>query len=336
MPTGGIAVWTDHFLKHCQKQSITCHLVNTETTRRRNSTGKRNLADELFRSIRIFSNLRKELRANTFDAVYLNTSCGTYGLFRDALVAYLVRKKSIPLITHYHCEIPFWVKRKSSISCLGYLTKVSKQNLVLCKNSESFIRNHYGINARTVPNFVDASIVLQTDKPIRPTIKQVFFVGRVTEVKGAKELFDVACKLPAITFKLAGNVDKVVRKWKKPQNVQLLGHISNTEVIRHLDQSDLFLFPSHTEGCSIALIECLARGVPAIASDVGANADVLRDGCGIVVPFGDVTAIVNTIQQLQDPVVRKKLSQKSVQRAKEKYTDENLYGIIDIFHHLIP
>lgn len=333
--TGGIAVWTEHFLSRCQQNDIFCHLVNLQVSQRRYLTGKRKLIDEWHRTITIFRKLKKQLSEQTYDAVYLNTSCGPYGLFRDKSIASVIQKRQIPLVTHYHCEIPFWVKSKTSRRCLGLLAHMSNRNLVLCQSSLEFMKNYYHVDAVKVPNFVETSFVRSEDKEISPTIRQIFFVGRVAESKGAKELFDVAERLPNIIFKFAGNVSSVVAHWSKPPNVHLLGNIPRSDVLKLLDESDLFLFPSHTEGSSIALIECMARGVPAIAANVGSNADMLQNGCGIIVEKEDVSAMMDAISKLQDTELRRTMSQNAIRRVKEHYTDKNVDSIIDILRQVV-
>lgn len=329
-PAGGIAVWTEYFLSYCQQHDITCHLVNTELVGKRATNNKRTLWGEWVRTRRIFRDLRKQLRTNDFDAVYLNTSCGTFGLFRDARLGQLVCKKRIPLITHYHCEIPFWVKRKISIRTLGRLAGMSRHNLVLCQNSQNFLLRQYGITATKVPNFVATELVRTTPKTIHGPIRQILFVGNITEHKGASELYHLARQFPHIRFTLIGKVKETVAAWDKPENVTLTGHIPQGEMIPLLDEADVFLFPSHTEGCSMALMEAMARGLPAIATDTGANGEMLADGCGIVVPLHDTDAMAEAILKLDDPTLREEASAKAIQKIARYYTEQNVNTLMKL------
>ena len=45
-----------------------------------------------------------------------------------------------------------------------------------------------------------------------------------------------------------------------------------------LREADWFVLPSTNEPCSVALIEALALGVPALVSESGGNVDIIRDG----------------------------------------------------------
>lgn len=331
---GGIAVWTDRYLSRCASHGIDCTLVNTETVGKRahQGTARRSITDEIVRTGRIFKDLKNALKEQ-FDVAHLNTSCGTFGLFRDYLVARYIRKKGIPLVTHYHCDIPNWIHNPVSCAVLGKLAKFSDRNLVLCENSRRYLEEQFGVESVKIPNFIEDTLVCNMPKDIKESLQRIFFVGRVEEAKGAAEMYELARRFPGLTFELVGEVSAQVAAWEKPDNVLLPGSKPHGQVIECLDAADIFLFPSHSEGFSVALMEAMARGVPSIATDVGANADMLADGCGIVVPRGDVNAMEQAILQLQDVEKRREMSCRAVGKVRTAYmTDEvikkmkGLYG----------
>jgi len=133
-----------------------------------------------------------------------------------------------------------------------------------------------------------------------------------------------------VQFSLVGEVSPAVKTWEKPTNVLLLGLLPQKQVLEQLDRADLFLFPSHTEGCSMALMEAMARGLPCIATDVGANADMLGGGNGVIVAKHDVDAMVSAVQLLQDPVLRKTISRNAVKQIRDHYTEKNVSEILAV------
>ena len=106
---GGIAVWTDAFLAHCNHYGVDCDLLNIATigVRAKQGNAKRNFKDEFIRTKMIFRNLRANLKDNFYDATHINTSCGTFGLIRDYLTLNKIKKKrpSCKRILHFHCDI---------------------------------------------------------------------------------------------------------------------------------------------------------------------------------------------------------------------------------------
>ena len=326
---GGIAVWTEQYLSKCETHGIDCTLINTEIVGKRaiQATKKRNIADEIIRTRRIFKDLSICLKAN-FDVAHLNTSCGTFGLLRDYLIALRLKKRCIPLVTHYHCDIPYWVHNPISRRILGKLSKLSNRNLVLCENSRQYLKEQFGSESVKIPNFIEETLIRNSPKDIKQVPERILFVGRVEEAKGAVEMYELARRFPDLTFEFVGAVSDQVAQWKKPDNVLLSGSVSHTKIIQYLDTADIFLFPSHSEGFSVALTEAMARGIPAIATDVGANRDMLSDGCGIVVPKGDIGAMEQAILQLLNAEKRGEASRKCVEKVRTHYTTDAVIALI--------
>lgn len=320
---GGIAVWTEKFLEYCKKKNIDVDVVNTEVVgnRLKNLNADRNLFDEVKRTKRILSDLRKCLKTNRKDyaVAHLNTSCGTFGLLRDCILAMIIKKNGIPLIAHYHCDIPYWVKKEYSKSALRKLASLSDKNVVLCENSKNFLKDNFGIESEKVPNFIEDSLIVSKSKEINDDIKKISFVGRVSRAKGACEIYDVADSFPQITFELIGEVSEEVAHMPKPENVLLTGAMPHDDLIKCIDDADLFIFPSHSEGFSLALTEAMARGLPCIVTDVGANKDMIEDKGGVIVPIKNSAAIVEAIKKLTDKSVRSGMSEWNVSKVKTNY-----------------
>lgn len=328
---GGIAVWTEHYLSKCRQHSINCTLVNIEKGTEKTFAG----LSEIGRTNRIMADLKQALDAQRFDIAHLNTSCGPFGLFRDYLIARKIHKKGIPVATHYHCDIPNWINNPLSRYVLKKLAKLSCLNFVLCENSRAYLEQ-FSINSVKVPNFIDESVIANEPKEIRDTFTRIFFVGRVSVPKGAEEIYELARRFPDKLFALAGGIVPPVDTWEKPANVQLMGRLTSDNVLRLLDQADLFLFPSHSEGFSLALMEAMARGVPCLAFDsVGANGDMLADGCGVSVPFKDIDAMERAIYELTDPVKRKSLSDNAIRKVCNHYTTDAVLSLFKTLYESV-
>lgn len=323
---GGIATWTERFLERCDAHEIDCTIVNTEAIGKRATQGNanRNLWDEVIRTRRIFRDLKKSLSVVKYDAVHLNTSCGNFGLFRDFVMAIFIKKKGLRLVTHFHCDIPYWIHNSVNRKCLSKLVELSDERLVLCENSRLYLKNNFGINSQKVPNFLNEDLIRQEGKVISPILSSAIFVGRINESKGAREIWELASRLPWIEFRLVGEISDIVARWNKPENVKLMGGMTHRNVLAAMDNADIFLFPSHSEGFSLALAEAMARGLPAVATDVGANADMLADGCGLVTAIGDLDAMQEAIEKLTDVNMRIQMSKNAVQKVQKLYTTDQI------------
>lgn len=101
------------------------------------------------------------------------------------------------------------------------------------------------------------------------------------------------------------------------QRVEFLGQLPAGESIRQeLDQSDLFLLPSRTEGLPRALIEAMARSLPCIASTAGGMPELLP--AEDLVPPGNAPSLAAKIQEvLTDPGRRQQMAERNVARARD-------------------
>ena len=83
----------------------------------------------------------------------------------------------------------------------------------------------------------------------------------------------------------------------------------------------------------MALMEAMARGLPAVATNTGANAEMLADGCGIVVPLHNTDGMCEAIRRMDDPTLRQTMSEKSIQKIARCYTDQNVNTLMELVEH---
>ena len=67
------------------------------------------------------------------------------------------------------------------------------------------------------------------------------------------------------------------------------------DVDRALHDIDCYVSPSHTEGMPMILLECMASGIPIVATDVGSIPTLLGGGSGTIVSSGDAAALTKAM-----------------------------------------
>ena len=76
-----------------------------------------------------------------------------------------------------------------------------------------------------------------------------------------------------------------------PRNlkVNLLGELSNEKVLSNYVKSeyDLFVLPSASEGLSVAVMEAMSFGIPALVTNVGGMCELVEDGVSGLMMKGD-------------------------------------------------
>lgn len=80
-------------------------------------------------------------------------------------------------------------------------------------------------------------------------------------------------------------------------HVEFVGHLPGTEAVQaQISRCDLFVQPSRTEGFPRALVEAMATGIPCVATDVGAVADILP--AHLLIPAPTIDDVRETIAAL--------------------------------------
>ncbi len=135
-------------------------------------------------------------------------------------------------------------------------------------------------------------------------------VGNVRHVKGhdvfVRAAALVLAQFPATVFSIAGEVMEPAYQAELDLLVDTLGiadrfHFlgSIRQVRQHLEQADLFVLPSRSEGFSNAILEAMACSLPVIATDVGGNAEAVNEAItGFIVASEDAQALAERILEL--------------------------------------
>ena len=105
--------------------------------------------------------------------------------------------------------------------------------------------------------------------------------------------------------------------------VEFVGQLTAGKAVRHkLDQADLFVLPSRTEGLPRALIEAMARGLPCIGSAVGGIPELL--GEDEVIPPSNANALAQKIMEVLSQPARMDAMSKKNQTVALEYGDQIL------------
>ena len=107
------------------------------------------------------------------------------------------------------------------------------------------------------------------------------------------------------------------------EQVGFVGQVPAGEAVRaQLDQADLFVLPSRTEGLPKVIIEAMARALPCIGTNVGGIPELLPPED--LVPAGDAKALAQKIKKVvTDPKRMARMSARNLEKARE-YQDHVL------------
>lgn len=167
----------------------------------------------------------------------------------------------------------------------------------------------------------------------------VLFIGRLVPVKGVDLLLAAAAGLAGIEVVVVGDGPERGRLEQQAARLgvaaRFCGELAGEPLSAWRHAADLFVLPSRvlvdgrTDSAPVALLEAMAAALPVVASEVGGNAELLRDEVnGLLVPQGDTAALRAAIGRLAgDPGLRARLGA-AARDAAAAHTWERVSGTI--------
>lgn len=235
--------------------------------------------------------------------------------------------------------------RPSVFRALFGVTAGPRTQFVSVSMAADGVLAEWGVDPRwrhRVPNGVELPPPISSEDRARkraemglsPRHVLITMVANFHAVKGHAELLEAFAMLPEMAqpggpiLGLVGDGDRIdaSRKLARAAGVEdrvlFLGQRGDVPEI--LQSSEIFVLNSRSEGMSNALLEALAAGLPCIATDVGGNPELVRDGeNGFLVPPKQPAPLSRALAVLLgDPDLRSRMGARSRQRAVEEYSLE--------------
>jgi len=131
---------------------------------------------------------------------------------------------------------------------------------------------------------------------------RLLYVGAWRKLKGVHLLAPIMRELGAgFELRYTGGGAAEGDKPGMPANMHDLGRIDEHGVIAAMQDSDAFLFPSHSEGFGLVAAEAMACGLPVIATRGSSLVEVIENGVtGVLCPQDDVVAFAAGARSLRD------------------------------------
>lgn len=265
----------------------------------------------------------------------------------------ICRKLDVPLVITFHNAFD---RRPSFFSGTAYLSyQLYAQNMadadrvIIFSELQKQLLEHVGVKPEQiaiVPNAIDTQKFSPGPSRFRaehPDKLIITYMGRIAPEKGLDELLKVFHRLNldnTLLVMVGDGTQKQLLQSLYGDNPNILwtGFLHETERIDVLRGSDIYVLPSQVEGLSIALLEAMACGMASVATDVGADGEVLSGGTGIVInPFKVKQELNFTLPLLhQHPDFVAALKVKARQRVLERYRlESNLTAVEQVYQQVL-
>ncbi|GAB4364468.1 MAG: glycosyltransferase family 4 protein [Elainellaceae cyanobacterium] len=258
----------------------------------------------------------------------------------DFLLPEICEELGLPLVATFHP--PFDRKRRNLTSGTQHLMYqlyapflAHYHRVIVFSQIQRDLLIRLGVPAQKVaiiPNGVDISKYSPGLSKLKSELNaQRIFVyqGRIAVEKNVESLLRAwkqAEMGPGSRLVVVGNgplAPTLMSNYGADLGVIWMGFVADEQQrIQILRGSDVFILPSLVEGLSLSLLEAMSCGVACIATDAGADGEVLEEGAGIVLGTQQVATQLRTLLPLfrDHPELTTVLGHKARQRVLDRYT----------------
>ena len=173
--------------------------------------------------------------------------------------------------------------------------------------------------------------------------KWILSVGELNDNKNQKTIIRALAlpNLEKVHYLIVGEGIRITQleayaaTLKVNDRVHFLGY--RNDVAELLHTSDVFVFPSYREGLPVALMEAMATGVPAVASRIRGNVDLIEDGInGFLCDPSDEKSFADHISMLlSNDVLANSFSERSKEKIKNYDTENVLRATQEIYKSVL-
>ncbi|HEY9705028.1 MAG TPA: glycosyltransferase family 4 protein [Allocoleopsis sp.] len=276
----------------------------------------------------------------------------------DFLLPEICSELELPLIATFHTPYARkGAKLKTGTQLLAYQLYapflINYDNVIIFSDIQKELLVRLGIpenKVTVIPNGVDTDKYSPGFSKFKNQFKgEKLFVyqGRIAIEKNVEALLkawqkskiwmEKDCKLIIVGD---GPVRATLEPFYGQENgVIWLGFIGDdTQRIDILRGTDVFILPSLVEGLSLSLLEAMSCGIACVATDVGADGEVLSQEAGIIVnPQRVVTELQTLLPLLKEHTgFTKKLGERARKRDLERYTlSSNITQVEQLYEKIL-
>ncbi len=324
--------------KEWENSGIVCHQIDFERT------------PFTFKNISVYKQTKKLIESLHFDIIHCHTPI--VSVF-TRFAARRLKQNSTKVI--YTAHGFHFFKGGGILSWILYypLEKLMAKHtdFLITINKEDYDRAKRKFKVKSIINVPGVGIDVDDISVLKPCINIrknlnipeaapiLVSVGELRKLKNHKLIIDAMTKIDRddVHYIIIGigcekeNLSEIAKACGLKDRVHLLGFCEDVYTI--LKESDIFVFPSHREGLSVALMEAMACGLPAVVSEIRGNVDLIDGGRGgYLYSPNDAFGFAEGIEKiLSDKSLKKEMGDYNQKKVKA-YSEQNVSKLLsDIY-----
>jgi len=267
----------------------------------------------------------------------------------------LCQQLGVPLVATFHPPFDAGLRNITAggqqLTYQLYASSLAKfDRVVVFSELQAELLIRLGVAKNTlavIPNGVDPKLWCPGPSSLNQRFsgKRVFlYMGRLATEKNVEALLRAwkLVELPGCVLVVVGDgpMRQQLQASHSSNNVIWWGYEADQAIrLALLQVAEVFMLPSLVEGLSLALLEAMASGTACVATDAGADGEVLEGGAGIVISTQGVTTQLRTLLPVlrEQPILSKELGRRARERVLERYTlQANIDALEQLYCNLIP
>jgi glycosyltransferase involved in cell wall biosynthesis len=248
---------------------------------------------------------------------------------------------SIPVVSVLHGQIDVSDAERFSSLKAAIVRRASRKVIFVSERLQDALRPRIRLNAAqcaVIPNGIDTNVFRPgRDRSIRVELgvsDDTALIGAIGNVRkpkaydvllrAARALIDRSHRFRLVIAgdcanDLGRQLEQLKRDLGMERHVTFLG--LREDVSRLLNNLDVFVLSSNTEGFSIACIEAMACGIPVVATRSGGPEQILEGEAGLLVPTSNPESLALAIERiLSSKELASTLTARGMERVHEQYS----------------
>jgi len=199
-----------------------------------------------------------------------------------------------------------WMRKKELFENFTDAVFVTPSEWLLGRAKKSAVMKNLDI--RRIPNGIDVSIFKIAEKS-KKNNKLILFVApnAMNEHKGGKYFVKLATYFPEYNFVMIGAKDV---DFEHPDNLVVMKRTENqNELSKYYSEADALVICSASENFPTVCLEALCCGTPVLGFDVGGCMETIGGKYGVFVPYGDVEALAQNLENVMNMKKQEEISE---------------------------
>ena len=254
---------------------------------------------------------------------------------RDIALAHNSSRGMRLLIRRWHNFLNMQTRVAASLQHIITVSENSKQDI-----SKAFDVASHSISV--IPNGIDTTLYQPQPHISRAPNYLITTASADQPLKGTQHLIPAFAELheqlPDLRLifigkpKPDGTTHQLIRKFELQDHIEFVHGISNAEVVQLYAKATIAVVPSEYEGFGLPAAEAMACGVPVVATNGGALAEVVGTA-GVVVDKANPHALAVAISELlADTARQRKLAQAGRARVEQYFSAPHAAQVLQAYY----